>query len=83
MEIEAVKKLIEEGIPGSEAHVIGDGCNLEARVISAAFAGKTPLQKQRMVMDTCRAQIERNEIHALSIKCFTPEQWAEQNGSGG
>jgi acid stress-induced BolA-like protein IbaG/YrbA len=78
MEIEAVKKLIEDGIPESEAHVTGDGCNLEAQVISPSFAGKTPIQKQRMVMDTCRARIESNEIHALSIKCFTPEQWAEQ-----
>ncbi len=80
MEITAVKALIESGLPGAQAHVSGDGRHFEAKVISAEFAGKTPLQKQRMVMATCRAQIERDELHALSMQTFTPEQWAAQGG---
>ena len=41
-------------------------------MVSADFAGKTPLQRQRMVMNTVRAQIESDELHALSIKTLTP-----------
>jgi acid stress-induced BolA-like protein IbaG/YrbA len=80
METEAIEQLIETGLPGCEAHVSGDGRHFEAQVISEEFAGKTPLQKQRMVMATVKAQIESDELHALSIKTFTPEQWAQQQG---
>ncbi len=75
MELDEVKRLIETGLPGCEALVTGDGCNLEATVISDVFAGKLPLQKQRLVMATVKAQIESNEIHALSFKTYTPEEW--------
>ena len=78
METEEVANLIRQGMPGAQATVTGDGSHFEAVVISDVFAGKTPIQKQRLVMATVRPQIESGELHALSIKSFTPEQWAEQ-----
>lgn len=78
MEIKAIEQLIEQGLPGCEAHVSGDGRHFEALVVSAEFEGKTPIQKQRLVMQTVRAQIESDELHALSIKTFTPAQWAQR-----
>ncbi len=82
METDTVKQLIEAGIPGAEAHVSGDGCNMETTVIAEAFEGKTPVQKQRLVMATVREQIESNELHAIGIKTFTPAQWAEKSAEG-
>ena len=79
MENDAVKQLIEAGLPGSRVEVTGDGRHFEAVVVSDEFEGKTPLQKQRMVMATVKSQIESDELHALSIKTFTEAQWAEQN----
>jgi len=78
METEAVARLIREGMPEAHVEVTGDGSHFEALVVSDLFAGKTPIQKQRLVMATVRPQIESGELHALSIKTFTPEQWAEQ-----
>jgi len=78
METEAVAKLIRGGMPGADVRVTGDGTHFEAVVISDQFAGKTPIQKQRLVMSTVRPQIENGELHALSIKSFTPEQWANR-----
>ena len=80
MENDAVKQLIEAGLPGCRVEVTGDGRHFEAVVISDEFEGKTPLQKQRMVMATVKPQIESDELHALSIKTFTEAQWAERNG---
>jgi acid stress-induced BolA-like protein IbaG/YrbA len=80
LETEAVAQLIRTGLPGAEVHVTGDGSHFDAVVISTDFDGKSPIQKQRLVMDTVRAQIESGELHALSIKTFTPEQWAGQGG---
>lgn len=80
MEIEAIVKLIEAGMPGCQAQVTGDGRHFEAVVVSEEFEGKTPLQKQRMVMATVKQQLESDELHALSIKTYTREQWQTLQG---
>ncbi|WP_089727889.1 BolA family protein [Candidatus Thiosymbion oneisti] len=80
METEAVATLIRNGMPGARVEVTGDGSHFEAVVVSDRFVGKLPIQRQRLVMTTVRPQIESGELHALSIKTFTPEQWAEEGG---
>lgn len=74
METEAVAQLIRDGLPGAEVEVTGDGSHFEAVVISDAFAGLTPIKKQRLVMDTVKPQIASGELHALSIRTLTPDQ---------
>lgn len=75
MQIEEVKRLIEAGLPDSEAYVEGDGTHFTAAVICSAFAGKTRIQKQQLVYDTVRKQLLDGTLHALSITTFTPEEW--------
>jgi acid stress-induced BolA-like protein IbaG/YrbA len=78
METSAIEQLIRAGMPDAEVQVSGDGSHFDAVVVSPVFAGMTPIKKQRLVMDTVRAEIASGELHALSIKTFTPEQWAAQ-----
>jgi acid stress-induced BolA-like protein IbaG/YrbA len=80
METTAVEELIRTGLPGAQVQVAGDGSHFEAVVVSPTFEGQTPIKKQRLVMDTVRDQIASGELHALSIKTFTPEQWAARSG---
>lgn len=80
METTTVETLIRSGLPGAQVQVTGDGSHFDALVISPAFEGQSPIKKQRLVMDTVRHQIASGELHALSIKTFTPEQWAAQSG---
>jgi acid stress-induced BolA-like protein IbaG/YrbA len=82
METTAVEQLIRQGLPGAEVRVTGDGSHFDAVVISPVFEGQTPIKKQRLVMDTVRAQIASGELHALSIKTYTPGQWAAQGTAG-
>jgi acid stress-induced BolA-like protein IbaG/YrbA len=79
METEKVAELIRAGMPGAEVKVTGDGRHFEATVISPDFAGKTLIQKHRMVMETVKQQIASDELHALSIKAFTPEEMTSNN----
>ena len=74
MQTEAVAQLIRAGLPDAEVEVTGDGSHFEAVVVSDAFAGLTPIKKQRLVMDTVKEQIASGELHALSIKTLTPDQ---------
>ncbi|WP_407660014.1 BolA family protein [Methylohalomonas lacus] len=77
MQPETIKQLIEAGIADSEAIVQGDdGTHFEAIIVSDAFAGKGPVQQHQLVYQALGSKMG-NEIHALSIQTYTPEQWAE------
>lgn len=77
-----IKRLIEDGLPGAEAIIKGDdGSHFEGIVIYADFEGKSMLQQHRMVFDTLGDRMQTGEIHALSLRTFTPAEWAQQNAS--
>ena len=80
MEITAVKSLIEQGMAEAQVEVSGDGRHFEAVVVSPDFDGKSLIERHRMVMATVHDQIVSDELHALSIKAYTPEQWQAQSG---
>jgi len=74
MQPETVARLIEAGLPGADVKVSGDGSHFEAVVVSAEFRGKSLLEKQRLVYATVGEQLRSGELHALSIKTYTPEE---------
>jgi len=71
-----IKQLIETGLPGAEADVAGDdGVHFEATVVSAAFEGKLPLARHRLVYATLGERMG-GEIHALALRTLTPAEAA-------
>ena len=81
MEPEAVKKLIEEGIPDSKAEVIdttGTKDHFDAIVISNAFSELTLVEQHQLVYKAVGSYLTK-EVHALKLKTYTPNKWAEQN----
>jgi acid stress-induced BolA-like protein IbaG/YrbA len=76
MEPEKIRALIEEALPGARATVSGDGRHFDALVVSEAFAGKTLIQRHRLVLDAVHDRIASEELHALSIKAKTPAEVA-------
>lgn len=79
METSEIKALIEKGIENSEAIVTGSEGKYEAIVISPAFEGMTMVKEHQLVYATVNPQIASGELHALSIKAYTPEEWQERN----
>lgn len=60
--------------------VLGDdGTHFEALIVSEAFVGKSMVQQHQLVYGALGDRM-RAEIHALSMKTLTPEQWQKQNG---
>ncbi len=76
---EKIKAMIESGIEGAEALVDGDGRHFNARVVSDKFAGLTMIKQHKLVYAALGDNME-SAIHALSIKTYTPEQWAKVSG---
>jgi acid stress-induced BolA-like protein IbaG/YrbA len=73
---ENVKAYIQQGLDCEHIQVEGDGRHFEAVIVSAAFEGKGMLQQHQLVYRTLGDKME--DIHALSMKTFTPAQWAKQ-----
>ena len=76
MNADSIRHMIEAGLPGASAQVQGeDGVHFEAVVVCAAFAGKLPLARHRMVYATLGDRMG-GEIHALQLRTLTPEEAA-------
>ena len=73
---EDVKKYIEQGMLCEHVHVEGDGRHFEAVIVSKDFEGKSMLQQQQIVYRALGVRMH-DEIHALSMKTLTPEQWVK------
>ena len=73
---ESIKSQIEAGIPCDLVHVEGDdGYHFNAIIVSAEFRGKNIVRQHQMVYGALGDRMKQ-EIHALSMKTLTPEQWA-------
>ena len=55
------------------AGAAGGGGHYIVRIVSPAFADKSPIQRHRLVYDAVDDMMQA-EIHALSIQASTPEE---------
>lgn len=72
-----IKTLIENGLVGAQVSVFSeDNTHYAALIICADFAGKRPIARHQMIYQ-CLGQRMGNEIHAMSIRAHTAEEWQE------
>ena len=71
---EDVKRYIAEGLACEHLEVSGDGHHFEAVIVSAAFEGKRPIARHQLVYAALGDRMKA-EIHALSMKTLTPQEW--------
>jgi acid stress-induced BolA-like protein IbaG/YrbA len=72
---EDIQTYIEQGLECELVRVAGDGHHFEAVIVSPAFRGKSRVQQHQLVYRALGDRM-RDEIHALSMQTFTPEDWA-------
>jgi acid stress-induced BolA-like protein IbaG/YrbA len=78
MNPQQVAELIQAGLSGAKATVKSDdNVHFEAVVVAPAFAGKRAVQRHQLVYATLGSAVG-NEIHALALQVFTPEEYAGQ-----
>ena len=59
--------------------VLGDdGTHFESIIVSDAFVGKSMVQQHQLVYAALGDRM-RSEIHALSMKTYSPEQWQKHS----
>jgi stress-induced morphogen len=50
-------------------------------VVSEKFDGVPLIKRHRMVMDLFKSEMQTEEVHALTIKAYTPQQWEIEKNS--
>jgi acid stress-induced BolA-like protein IbaG/YrbA len=74
---EDISKYISSGLQCDHLEVTGDGAHFEAVIVSAAFEGKRLIARHQLVYAALGNRM-RDEIHALSMKTLTPEEFKAQ-----
>lgn len=71
---EQIEAWIRSGLPDAQVQVEGDGRHFQALVISPGFGGLNRVQRQQRVNAVLKAHFETETLHALSMRCLTPEE---------
>jgi stress-induced morphogen len=83
MNPEKLKARLEELAPGTTADIMdltGTQDHYQAVVVSPVFAGKMMIDQHRLVYALVQKEMDSGEVHALTLKTFSPEQYKKLIG---
>jgi len=73
-----ITRLIEAGFDDAIVKIMSDdNTHFEALIVAREFEGKRSIARHQLVYK-CLGALVGNEIHALSIRAMTPDEWAAQ-----
>jgi len=78
MTADQLKSLIAAGLRCEHLELEGDGRHWYATIVSPEFEGLRAIRRHQQVYATLGAKMHTDEVHALSMKTFTPAEWAAQ-----
>ncbi|RZL58144.1 MAG: BolA family transcriptional regulator [Variovorax sp.] len=76
MTAEELQAIISAGLPCEHIALEGDGRHWYATIVAAEFEGLRSIQRHQRVYRTLGAKMQTDEVHALSMKTYTPAEWA-------
>ena len=79
---EDVRSYIHDNLPCESLHVEGDGRHFFATIVSTTFTGKSRIGRHQMVYQALGDRM-REQIHALSMKTYTPEEYKTSQAAQG
>ncbi|MFQ3322732.1 MAG: acid stress-induced BolA-like protein IbaG/YrbA [Pseudomonadales bacterium] len=78
MQAQDIKALLEAKLENCEVNVQGDGSHFDITVIGVMFDGLRAVKKQQLVYAVLSEEIASGAIHAVNMKLYTPQEWAQQ-----
>ena len=75
MDPNQIRLFIEERMQCDHVEVSGDGRHFEAVVVSPLFRGLSKVRQHQLVYAALGERM-REDIHALSMRTLTPEEWS-------
>lgn len=78
MTADELQSIIAAGLVCEHIELTGDGRHWYATIVSPEFEGKRAIQRHQRVYATLGQKMHTDEVHALSMKTYTPAEWAAQ-----
>ena len=75
MTSDELQSIIQAGLSCDHIALEGDGRHWYATIVSAEFEGKRLIQRHQKVYATLGVKMHTYEVHALSMKTYTPAEW--------
>ncbi len=70
-----IETWIAAGLSCELLSVEGDGHHFEAVIVSSEFTGLNRVKRQQRINAILKPRFDSGELHALSMKTLTPEEW--------
>lgn len=83
METSEIQSVLMAALPLQEAIVTGDGSHFQVIAVGEMFGELSRVKKQQAIYAPLAAYLADNRIHALSIKTYTPDEWARDRKLNG
>ncbi len=75
-----IKNWIESGLQDAHVEIDGDGHHFNAIIVTPLFEGKSRIAQHQLVYAALGDKMKA-EIHALSMRTLTPEEWQLEQGA--
>ncbi len=79
MDTNKIKQVLIEQLKLDEVIVNGDGSHFQIIVVAEMFNGMSRVKQQKVIYAPLMEYIADNQIHALSIKVYTPAEWTKRS----
>lgn len=78
MDCKEIEALLMAELSLTEVHVTTDGSHYKVVAVGEMFDGMSRIKQQQAIYAPLMAQITSGQLHALTIKAFTPSQWQRE-----
>lgn len=82
MNSEQLTEVLKQAFPNAEVVVSGQAGKFDLRVVDDQFEGKRPVARQQLVYAPLNSFIASGEVHAVTIKAMTKEEWRKASMFG-
>ncbi|MCE9687076.1 MULTISPECIES: BolA family protein [Shewanella] len=78
MDCTLIEEILTAALGLEEVHVSSDGSHYKVIAVGECFDGMSRVKQQQAIYGPLSEQIASGELHALTIKTFTPTQWKRE-----
>ena len=78
MDTQEIETVLREALSLTEVYVTVEGTHFQIVAVGDCFDGMSKIKQQQAIYAPLMDRITSGEMHALSIKTFTPAQWQRE-----
>ncbi|WP_025821578.1 BolA family protein [Shewanella marina] len=78
MDCNQIEQILQTALNLDEVQVSSDGSHYKVIAVGECFAEMSRVKKQQAIYAPLMEHITSGELHALTIKAFTPTEWKRE-----